>query len=380
MSSTNRTEIRYVAETTWSQTPNNPTMKVFRDTDDSLVYNISSTQSNEISSDRQVSDLILLGGEASGAINWELSYGNGDDFIESALFSSWSNDLGISATDISASATDNSFNSTSTDFSSVEVGQWIKVDGFTNSENNGYFQVTSVSTNKLIVTAGTLVDEAAGNTITINGSTIKNGTTMKSFTIERVHSDVSQYFQFLGMVVSGMSLRAAANSIVTGSFNFVGKSASRSGSSIASSVTPATTEDVMNAVSNVADIREGGTVLSDIFIQELTFNVANNIRGLSAIGYQGNADLSEGDFVVTGTINTYFSDGTLYDKFINNNETSISFRVTKGSHTYIFTWPKVKYSSSSINVPGRNQDVMQNLGWQAMKHPTYGFTMRIDRF
>ena len=95
MASSNRTQIRYVAETTWGTTPSSA-LKNFRDTGDSLVFNISTVQSNEIRSDRQVTDLIQTGASPGGGLNWELIWGNGDDFFESALYNSWSSDLSIS--------------------------------------------------------------------------------------------------------------------------------------------------------------------------------------------------------------------------------------------------------------------------------------------
>ena len=86
-----QTELSYVAEDTWGVTPTSPTpaFQAIRFTGESLKITNESVVSDEIRPDRNVPDTILVGGDASGGIDGELSYGTFDDFIESALFSTW---------------------------------------------------------------------------------------------------------------------------------------------------------------------------------------------------------------------------------------------------------------------------------------------------
>lgn len=74
-------------------------------------------------------------------------------------------------TDISAAAGDDSFNATVTNLSGLLDNQWIKVSGFANAVNNGWFQMNGNSTTTKILqdTLTTLVTEAAGPIITIIG-------------------------------------------------------------------------------------------------------------------------------------------------------------------------------------------------------------------
>ncbi len=378
MSSANRTQIRYGVESTWGEIPS-IAFTNFGDTSDSLSYNISTIQSETIRSDRKIEDLIQTGANPGGTINFELRYGGPDDFLESALYNSWSSDLSISGSDISFDGVGNTIDSTSTDFSSVKAGQWIKVSG--SSNNDGFWHVSAVAQHQLIITDGTLTTESSGSSISITGSILTDGTTEKSFTIEREHQDKGQFFHWTGMVVSQLAMKVAANSVVTGTLTFIGKTVGRTTSTVGTGApNQGSTEDVMNAVANVGNIMEGGSVISDTFIQSVDFSVNNNVRGLSAIGVLGNADLAEGDCDVKGNMSIYFADGSMYDKFINNTTSSFSFRVTKNNKTYIFTFPRIKFSSDDISVPGKNQDVMENMGFQAIVHPTYGWTMQIDRF
>jgi hypothetical protein len=185
------------------------------------------------------------------------------------------------------------------------------------------------------------------------------------------------------MVPNNLSMTAAANSIMTGTLDFIGKSATRAGSSIGATYTAAPTADVMNAVSNVGQIMEGATLaaITGVFISELSFTINNNVRGQPAIGTLGNADLGVGTAEVTGTLNTYFENGDLYDKYLAGTESALSFKVEDtAGNAYIFTFPRVKFQTDVVNVGGLNSDVMEDMTWQAIRHATYGITVNVDKF
>ncbi len=67
------------------------------------------------------------------------------------------------------SATDSTFSSVTGDFLGVASGDWVLVTGFTNSANNGWHQLSIVSTTTTITVTSTLIAESAGNSITILG-------------------------------------------------------------------------------------------------------------------------------------------------------------------------------------------------------------------
>lgn len=80
-------------------------------------------------------------------------------------------------TDISASTLGspfvNSYKSVSTDLSGLKTNEWIKVSGFTNAINNGWYQlaIDSVTNTITLITINNdaFINEAAGNSITIDG-------------------------------------------------------------------------------------------------------------------------------------------------------------------------------------------------------------------
>jgi len=84
-----QTELSIAAETTWGELPSPAAFQAIRITGESLKITNESVVSEEIRPDRNVPDTILVGGQASGGINGELSYGTFDQLFESVLFSAF---------------------------------------------------------------------------------------------------------------------------------------------------------------------------------------------------------------------------------------------------------------------------------------------------
>lgn len=383
MADSSRTQLYYIPESTWGTTPASA-MTELRYTSESLGYTINNATSNEVRSDRQITDLIQTGASAAGAVNLEYSYNAYDILMESALFSTWSTTVAVAGIDISAANSDNSYNATTTDFTAenMSVGQWIKVAGFTTAANNGYCQVVSITATKLVVSGLTLVDEAAGDSVTMAGSVLRNGTTETSFTLEKKFDDITQFISFTGMVAGQMNLTMSTGAILTGSFDFTGKSSAIAATTVGTGApNPATVNPVMNTVSDVGNLLEGGNPLTGTFVQSLSIALANSPRGIGAVGTLGNADLGFGRCAVTGNVSVYFADAALYDKYLAGTATSLSFRVTDSAgNAYVFTLPNVKFSSGTIAAGGADQDVMADFAYQALRDTTTDATIQIDRF
>ena len=391
MGDSNRTALYYGEEVTWG-TLATCTFQELRFTGESFAYNITNVTSSEIRSDRQVTDLIQTDADVSGGFNFELSYDSFNELLEGALWSDWSTDLAISAKGIAidsgtsiltagTGSTDNSAN-----FSLATVGQWIELRGSSNGTNNGYYQITAkASYTSITVTPvpdGTVA--SAIDTITIKGSYLRNGVVEHSYSVIRYHGglEAGQYFTFLGQVVNSFNLSAQAGAILTGSFDFIGKTGALT--QAAASVTSATaagTNSVLNAVSNVAEVREGGSDVTSCLVQGLDFTIANNVRGLKAIANLGNCDVGVGKCDVTGTLTAYFKDNSLYDKYLAATSSSLSYKVEDSSgNAYIVDIPQIEFESDGINAGGQDQDVMETLGFRAIKDATYDYTVQISKF
>ncbi len=393
MSDSNRVGLYYMAESTWGTIPSSA-LTALRYTGESLSYSVETTVSSEIRSDRQITDLIQTGASPSGDVNFELSYGTYDDFFKAALYSSgWIGVGGGSTVTLTSGATAsnlqfaldataNTITLGSAVTHAITKGQWLKIAGAA-SGNNGYHKVTNVSSNVITVediTTTETLDET--DAATIKGSTIYNGTTESSFVLEKSFTDITKFMSFTGMVPGNLGLSLQANSIATGSISFMGKSSATAGTTVGTgAANAATTTEVMNAVSNIASIREGGSAMTNLFVQTLDFSLNNNVRGISAIGTLGNADMGVGRCEVTGNLSAYLTNMDLYEKFINDTATSLDFRIADSAgNAYVVSFDNVNFTDATVTSSGPNSDVNVDLTWQALRDADTGTTIRIDRF
>lgn len=384
--SSNRTAIRRIKEVTFGVIPGTPTLLDTRYTAESLNFNISNIVSDEIRSDRQVSDLIQVQADASGDLSFELSYSSYDDFIEGAMADVFGSDLGISGTDIGITTGTDIIDSSSTDFvaAGLVVGQWFEVGGFTNGALNKHYKAIAVATNQVDVLAGSVVaTEASGNTVTMDGAMIRNGIIESSFTIQKHLQDptVPTFINFNGVRVGGMSLNFATGAILTGSFSFMGLGAVVDTSQLSgATITPVGSNKVMNAVNNVASIYEDGVITASKFAS-LTVTLANNLRAQDAIGSLPHVGIALSRLEVTGDISIYFEDETTYNKYIDATQFALSFLVQDStSAAYMITLPAVKFESGTVVSGGLDQDVMLDASWRAIVDPVTDSMIQIDRF
>lgn len=296
----NRTALRYVAETSMKVTPATPALKTVRYTGESITYNIRNTTSNEIRSDRMTSDLIQVGAGVEGDINFELSFESFDDLIQAALCGTWS------------------------------------------APSSGV-------------------------------STIKNGTVLRSFTIQKHFQDLATpiYQNFRGCRIGGMSLDFQTGSILTGSFSMMGCAAEMVTSQITGATTPAApATEPMNAVSNLGGLEKDNVAMT-AQIRSMTLELNNNLRGQEAIGTLGYVGIALGKLDITGNIELYFEDGSEYTSFLTNDEFRLEFTVTDAdSNSYKFTLPRIKYEEGTIVSGGLDQDLMVSGTWRALYDAT----------
>jgi len=481
VSDSNRTQIGIIEETTFNTTPNNPAFQTLRTTGHpNFGYNPLTRVSNEIRSDRQIPDMIFVGSESGGDINFELSVQALDTILEGALFNDWivnatlvnagSGDVIETVTEaddtytvasggasfpanglIYASGFTESTNnglkevvsstettividngcsdetppagarirlvglqgesgditahfgvktfeirSTLLDFTDfpIAAGDWIKIGGtapgtyFDTAAINGWAKVASVSATEIalsVAPTSSIVDTGTGKTIQIFfGDKITNGTTKKSYSIERQYLDHSPptYEVFTGMTVNTFQFQAQPQEIMTASASFMGKEAAASTSRISGATSlPTTTNDLLNTSSHVGRIAEAGAAVgSPNYVIEASIQINNNLRRVNAIGEVGAIAINAGRCNVSGNLNTYFGDLTLYNKLLNNTATSYDLRVGRDNKHVIIDLPRIKFSSGSPEVSGPDTDIPLNLGFQAMRDPTLGYTIKVQQF
>jgi hypothetical protein len=218
-----------------------------------------------------------------------------------------------------------------------------------------------------------------------NLSSIKNGTALKSFSLQKHFQDLdTPVFQtFNGCRVGGLTLDFKTGQILTGSFSFMGLGATTGTAQIAGATTtasPGVSENVMNAVTDLIEIKENG-VASTMVIRALSLNLNNNLRAQDAIGSLPHVGVALGKLEITGNIEAYFADLTAYNRFINGTAFALSFKVNDSTGDYYrFTLPAVKYESGQVVAGGLDQDLVFQGTWRAIYDPTSACMIQIDKF
>lgn len=408
LASSSRAQLAYITEAVLGTTPaaevpgSTPPQlaRLLRMTGESLNFNLGTETSKEIRGDRMTADNFLVSASASGGFNFEFSYQEYDPFIAAALQNNWTaqgtnGDLTLATGSFSAKTLTAG---SGTPFATVEVGQWVKIASAVTAVNNGIFKVTAKSpTSITTLKYNTLTQqldptfsfttEAATANVKVITSRIKNGQILRGFTIEKRFEDVAQALKYTGMTPSKMNLNFASGAAVTGSFDFMGMGSARDTSTMLPAAGAASQNyPVVNAVRGVGAIQEGGVDLStSTFVKSLSISLDNNLRTQDAIGVLGAAGVGSGTLKITGNIEVYFADGTLYDKFLNSTASSFSVTVldnTDGTmaNGYNILIPKLKFTSADIKAGAMNQDIMVSMAYEALMDPITGAEIVIDRF
>jgi len=410
ISSSNFTSLAYGEEPSYGAVPTT-SLKETHFTGESFGFTKQSVQSNNINSTRQVVDTVQTGFETQGGINIEMAPKVYDDLISGALWANWGTATSATLTATIVHTTRTLSVASGAPFANLEPGQYIRLTGFVNAINNGVKKILSITVgdNALVFVdnGDTLVSEAAVPLVTIRGSMLRNGGVRKSFFFERTHNDLDpiQYFSFNGNLVNSMSVSAQASALLTGSFQFMGQTSeiynddvesadnpNGNGTGVAGSGSKSFNHvtlsplafNGLNAVSHVGDICINDIPVNAgadaIYMNGLDFTVSNNLRGVKAIGFLGNVDVSPGQLAITGTIKALFASDVMYRRYLSGEEFSLSYAVLdENNEGYVFSWPRVTISQSSMSAGSKDQDLVEDAQWSALMSALTDTTMQVDR-
>lgn len=378
----NQTAIAIQAETAWGVEPGSIALVRQRFTKSDLKHRKITDISKEIRDDAQIIDLIELGVDAGGGFDYELHYAG----IMMQLFAGAirGNQVvtSISAAECDIDASDDSITGLVADgLDDIIVGSWIKISGAATSANNGVKRLVGST-----VTGPNVTLEFQGNAFTtdeanvdldFNGRHVRNGVEEKSFLIEKQLSS-DKFMKYPGSMIQTMSMDLVSRQIATGTLGFLGQAGYYDTASVdGSGYTAAAVTKVMNASHNVGSITEGGSAISTA-LKSLKILMTPNLRPNDGLGTKGLTSIGSGTVAPTGSVEAYFENADLLQKFIDHQYSSLSWRVQNTDGLFIFELPYVQFSTGDIDVAGINTELMQTVEWQAIRHPSDGYTMQID--
>lgn len=396
--SSSRLQLAYIKETVFGQVPVVGTGKSLRITDESFNFNLTKEVSKELNANRAPTAMIPTKAEASGSVNFELSYAEYDPLFEGVLQSAFApygtNGVGatFSATFTPTTITAGTAPTGSSDFTTLLPGQWFTIRGSGTANDNKLFRVhatTPVTTTVITLDPGTPATAGSGATTSVCTSRLTNGTVQPSFSIERNISDVGEYFLFTGMTPSSMKLNIATGAITTGEVAFMGANSTRGTvtSMPGGTTTPSKSYNVMSAVSGTScALWANGAPLTGTFVSSVAMSYDNTLRSQSAICSLGPVGIGTGSINATFTLEVYFASGAFfYSQFIANTNMPLAFTAfdTNGNG-YVFTLPKANISKYDIKANGNAADVMVSLDVTALLdsgnvNPALRKVMFIDR-
>ena len=132
-----------------------------------------------------------------------------------------------------------------------------------------------------------------------------------------------------GQALNVLAFDAKQAAPATYTKTYIGKSASITPVRAAGATDiPAPEFDVLNTTSNVGRIGfNGSAVTGPNFVLAASFNINNNYRAQKSLGVLGAVGIGGGQFTVTGQLQTYFGDATIYNQILNNTQVSYDMRL-----------------------------------------------------
>lgn len=227
-----------------------------------------------------------------------------------------------------------------------------------------------------------LIEAAVAGTWTTD--VLEVGVEERSFSIQKEFQDLStpSFELFTGMRVGQMDLNIATGSLVTGSFNFTGAGESRGTTDALGlgTLTPATTNDVLNATSSIASLTIDGSS-TGVCLTSLTMSVNNNLRENMCIGEEFANDIGYGSSLITGSFEAYLTYEMFQklDAVADNTDVALSFQIGDGVNSYTILLPRLKLSADSPQATAKDTDVMITFNYTALLDSVTGTSLRITR-
>lgn len=378
LASSSAVSLALIKESTFGVIPTTGTPTYIRATGETLDFTISKESSKEINKNRTISSMVPVDASATGNLSIEPHYKGIDPLLESVMQSAYvvfgTNGVGIAtsvdctATTITAAVAPTG----SSAFTVLQPGQWFRV--VSAGANNGKILrvSTAVQPTSTVLTLDTNTPAAVstGESIQIQSSRLTHGTTQTSWTIERENSDIGVYMAYTGMTPSKLSWNIASGSLSGLTFDFMGKSAEGDTTSLLPAAPSAPPSyDIHSGVAGATTaVWMDGAPVTGTFVKSVTLDFDNALRSQGAIGTLGAVSLGSGTINCTLSVQVYFADLALFNKYKANTNTSFVFSSTDNDgNGYIISIPKANLSTFKTNAGSKDQDMMLDLTVTALE-------------
>lgn len=216
---------------------------------------------------------------------------------------------------------------------------------------------------------------------------LKVGNTVKSFTLLKKLTDMAgtaTWFTYKGCQVTGFSFDVSLNAPVKAKFTFLGMSApalDNTGPTTPSYPTTSSASEPLPFmhVNTGNSFKLDGVATS--LMTSFSINLTNGSDANFALGSGFAQAITSSKALITGTSTHYFSDATLYNKFLSETTQSISVKLSdlaSPAHFLQFDIPVAKYSAATQVVSSDNTLIV-TMPWTALYDPTTSTSLSITR-
>lgn len=381
VASTNYTDLAYDKETVFGTTDGTPTFTLLPTTGGSPVNNISTAVSEVIRSDRQTDDLVVVDGDISGELNYELSYAPYEDFIESVLMNTTTRAISLSTV-----TNNGTIDATIIGNAGIEavclVGDVVRLASITDSSINGEYIITALGTDEVTLDRDTGATAALTDlTVVADDIRVNGASPIQGYTIRKKVEDAGTpyYFYYRGCAVNSMSFNFVTGSILNGSVGIVGLTEEARTTVLTGETadTPTPAYSIMNSVSSVALIDIAGVSAT---FSSLDISIDNQINAAKAVGTLGAIDLAAFSVMISANAEVYFSSLDLYNKFLAATSFSITLIMTDSDgNTIAINMPKCKFETLDTPISGKDAFLMQSGTIKALRDTTGNYMVKITR-
>lgn len=191
-----------------------------------------------------------------------------------------------------------------------------------------------------------LIEAAMQGTWT--GDVLIIGSTERSFAILERHTDIGVDYIYRGSRAATMNISAPLGEKAGITFGMIGTKAEPYTIPGGATFSPATTSDMM--VTTNGSFAEGGQAIA--YATEWNLTLDNGMEAAFSLFQREAYCVTNGIAAVSGTMNAYLKDGSLWAKVLNETETSHTVVLEEGTDSYTIELPKVRYTQGQKQTSG----------------------------
>lgn len=193
---------------------------------------------------------------------------------------------------------------------------------------------------------------------------LMQGIIQRSFSILRRFTDITQYQVFTGCCPNKLTLDFKPGGMVTGKISFIGSNMT---AALTAGSTYAAASANLPMDTFAATVLEGGSAFA--LASAISLTLENGIEADYVLGSKFAPQCSWGRSKLTGKLTAFFDDLTLYNKFLNETASSLSFITSDGTKSFTWLMSNVKYTTADNPVKDE-KPITLDMDFAARHHVT----------